>query len=59
MNQTPGTELPDDALIAVYGSEWKYDEDVRELGNGEIAIPAEMVYTRDDLRMFRPGRATP
>jgi hypothetical protein len=59
MYQAPGVALPDDALIVVYSSEWKYDEESRQLGDGKIAIPAEKVYARGDLRVFRSGRVAP
>lgn len=57
MNEAPGAPLPGDALIAVFDSEWKYDESSGRLGDGKVEIPATPVYAKDDLRVFRPAGA--
>lgn len=59
LSDAPGVALPDDALVAVYGSEWTYDKDSARLGNDKVAVPAKLIYENGDLRLFRPERAGP
>lgn len=53
MNEAPGKALPVDALIAVLGSDWKYDEASQHLRQGKVAIPAKAIYDKGDLHVFR------
>lgn len=59
MSETAGTALPGDALIAVYGSDWKYDETTGLLGNGKHAVPAKAIYSKGDLQVFRSEKLDP
>lgn len=54
-----GAALPPDTLIALLGSEWKYDEASGRLGDGSIGIAVKPVYEKGDLRIFRPAGAVP
>ena len=57
MSASGETALPPDSLIAVFGSEWKYDEASGRLGDGHIAVAVRPVYAKGDLRIFRPAGA--
>ncbi|MBS0567858.1 MAG: hypothetical protein JSS59_10705 [Proteobacteria bacterium] len=58
LSEAPATPLPRDALIAVFDSEWKYDENSRRLGNDTTGISVEPLYASKGLRIFRvDGRA--
>ena len=58
LSEAPATSLPRDALIAVFDSEWKYDENSRRLGNDTTGISVEPLYASKGLRIFRvDGRA--
>lgn len=53
MRETSGTVPSGDVLIVVYAGDWKYDKATGRLDNGELAIPVEPVYEKEDLRVFR------
>lgn len=59
MNEASTTALPRNALIALYGSAWKYDKETGQLENGDKTIPAEAVYEKDGLRVFQYKEASP
>ncbi|GAF67266.1 unnamed protein product, partial [marine sediment metagenome] len=59
LSEAPGVTLPDDALVAVYSSEWTYDKDSGRLGNDKISVPAKLIYENGDLRVLRPEKAEP
>jgi hypothetical protein len=59
MDAASRNPLPGRSLIALLGSDMKYDEATGRLGDGENAIPAKQVYAQGDLRVFRPGGASP
>ncbi|HEX7916409.1 hypothetical protein [Rudaea sp.] len=53
MREAPEMALPEDVLIAVYASDWKYDKATGLLGNGELVVFVKPVYEKGDLRVFR------
>jgi hypothetical protein len=50
----PGVPLPQDALIAVFNSEWKYDEADGVLTDGNTKFAVKPVFAQGELRVFRP-----
>jgi hypothetical protein len=59
MTEAPGAAMPGDALIAVYSSDWKYDEATGRLGNGKLDVPAKAIYDKGDLHIFRAEGVDP
>ena len=59
LSAAPGTSPPRDALIAVFGSTWDYDEARGILSNGATAISVIPVYAKGDLLVLRAREVAP